>query len=420
MGEPVAITGAGAITSLGVGASILADRWIAGESGIADARSECTSFDPRASLGRKEARRTDRFAQLALGAVEEALAEAGWSEGLPYDSTRIGCIIGTGIGGMSTLETQARGGLENGFQFMSPLTVPMAMPNSATGYVTLRYGLQGPSFSVSSACATGGHVIGTALRMIQCGEADAVVTGASDASLTQMGLSGFRAMEALSPSGRSLPFDARRDGFILGEGAGVLVLERSSHARARGANVIAEVIGYGTTTDAYHIAAPDPEARGATRAIEIALADAGVKPEGVDYVNAHGTATELNDRSETLAIKQAFGEAAMSVPVSSTKSVIGHLVGAAGLVEAVATIRALQRGVLPPTVGYEEQEEGMDLDYLPKPRELHCGDRPAVAISNAFGFGGHNVVVCLGVPVASNGGSGAATEASGARSGASQ
>jgi 3-oxoacyl-[acyl-carrier-protein] synthase II len=402
MGEPVVITGTGAITSLGVGSGALVRRWIAGESGIEDGCSECRGFDPHSILARKQVRRADRFTQLAIGAADEALAKAGWRAGcIPYETERVACIVGTGVGGMGTLEAQAANVAERGWKALSPLTVPMMMCNSAAGYIALRYGLHGPSFSIGSACATGGHVLGTATRMIQSGEADAVLAGASEAAVTPLGLACFRAMEALSPTGRSLPFDARRDGFVMGEGAGALVLEDAWHAKARGANVLAEVVGYGTTTDAHHITAPDPEARRAARAIEIAIEDAGLTIDDIDYVNAHGTATELNDRSETVAIKRVFGERAARVPVSSTKSVIGHLLGAAGLVEVVATVGALCRGILPPTVGYEQREEGMDLDYVPVARPLpHNGGR-AIALSNAFGFGGHNVVVCLAIPVAS-------------------
>jgi 3-oxoacyl-[acyl-carrier-protein] synthase II len=399
MSEPVVITGTGAITSLGVGSDVLITRWIAGESGIEDGCSQCHSFDPHSILARKEVRRSDRFTHLAIGAADEALTEAGWLAGdIPYETERVACIVGTGVGGMGTLEAQVANVSTRGEKAISPLTVPMMMSNSAAGYIALRYGLHGPSFALASACATGGHVLGTATRMIQSGEADAVLAGASEAAVTPLGLGCFRAMEALSQTGRSLPFDARRDGFVMGEGAGALVLESASHAQARGARVIAEVLGYGTTTDAHHITAPDPEARRAARAIEIALEDADLTAEDVDYINAHGTATELNDRSETVAIKRVFGERATRVPVSSTKSVIGHLLGAAGLVEVVATVGALCGGTLPPTVGYEEQEEGMDLDYVPSARPLLRNGRRTIALSNSFGFGGHNVVVCLAMP----------------------
>lgn len=396
--QRVVVTGMGAITSLGCGSDTLVERWIAGESGIEDGRSECRGFEPERFLGRKTARRSDRFTHLAIGAADEALAEAGWEkDSIPYEAERVACIVGTGVGGMSTLEAQVANIRERGPRAMSPLTVPMMMSNSAAGYLSLRYGLRGPSFSVGSACATGGHTLGTAASMIKSGEADAVVAGASEAAVTTLGLGCFQAMEALSPTGRSLPFDARRDGFVMGEGGGALILESASHAETRGARVIAEILGYGTTTDAYHMTAPDPEASGAVRAIELALTGAAVNPEDVDYINAHGTATELNDRSETVAIKRVFGERAASLPVSSTKSVIGHLLGASGMVEAVAAIGALRQHVLPPTVGYEEQEEGMDLDYVPEARPLRRNDRPAIALSNAFGFGGHNVVICLAV-----------------------
>jgi 3-oxoacyl-[acyl-carrier-protein] synthase II len=398
----VVVTGIGAVTSLGNDADSLVRRWIAGESGIADGRSECRGFDAESVLGRKGARRSDRFTHLAVGAADEAIARAGWRRGeIPYEAERVACVIGTGVGGMSTLEGQAAGAAASprGYDALSPLTVPMMMSNSAAGNLALRYGLRGPSFSVCSACATGGHAIGVALRMIQCGEADAVVTGAAEASVTPLGLGCFRVMEALSPSGRSLPFDARRDGFVMGEGAGALVLESATHAEARGAEAIAEILGYGSTTDAFHMTAPDPEGGQAARALELALAGAGIAPGDVDYVNAHGTATELNDRSETTAIKRVFGEHARRLPVSSTKSAIGHLLGAAGLVEAVATIGSLARRVLPPTVGYAEPEEGLDLDYVPEARPLPAAGKPAIALSNAFGFGGHNVVVCMAVAV---------------------
>jgi 3-oxoacyl-[acyl-carrier-protein] synthase II len=393
----VVITGTGAVTSLGVGAAALLEGWVAGRSGIADGLSACTDFDPAAALGFKEARRSDRFTQLALAATTEALGEAGWGAGTPYALDRIGCVMGTAVGGQGTLETQVGVLRDRGEHAVSPLTVVMKLPNAAAGNLALRYGWTGPTFAVGSACASGGHAIGVATRMIQTGDADAVVTGGSEAPLTPITLAGLRVMETLSSTGVSRPFDARRDGFVVGEGAGVLVLEAEEAAVARGARILGEVLGYGATTDAHHVAMPDPSGRGAERAIRLAMRDAGVEPEEVDYVNAHGTATEANDRMETLALKQALGDEAWRVPVSSTKSVIGHLLGGSGAVEAVATVHALRRGVAPPTAGYAEVDPGLDLDYVPAARPLRDvdGHGRRVALSNSFGFGGHNVVLCL-------------------------
>ena len=340
-------------------------------------------------------RRTDRFTQLAIGAAEEALEEAGWNGTPVYPADRVGCIVGTGVGGIATEEEQHTRLRERGPGAVSPLTIPMIMPNAAAGYLAMRHEWRGPSFSVASACASGGHAIGLALRTIQSGDADAVLAAASEAPLTPLGTSSFQAMDVLSPTGRSLPFDARRDGFVMGEGSGALVLEAADCAEARGATVLGELLGYAATADAYHITSPDPEARGAVRAIESALEDARLGPDDVDYVNAHGTGTQLNDRVETLALRRALGEAAEGLPVSSTKSAIGHLLGAAAVVEAVATVHALGRRVAPPTLGYLEREEGLDLDYVPVSRPLQTRNGRAVALSNAFGFGGHNVVICL-------------------------
>jgi 3-oxoacyl-[acyl-carrier-protein] synthase II len=427
MGRRVVITGVGAITPLGMGARTLFERWAAGENGIVDGEAPCSDFDARAVLGPKLARRTDRFAQFALAASDEALADAGWTsaddpdpgpgpgrdadaaagptppaggarsapDSLPYASDRIGCVIGTGIGGIGTIETQQDILRDRGPQRVSPLSVPLLMSNAAAGTVAMRHGLQGQSYGVTSACAAGAHAIGTAYRMIQSGDADAVVTGGAEAALTGLARAGFAAMGATSEEGISRPFDARRDGFIMGEGAGVLVLEDEETALARGARVLGRVIGYGATSDAYHLTAPDPEGNGAARAIRLALNDAGVEPARLDYVNAHGTSTPLNDRSETAALKSALGDAAMSVPVSSTKSAIGHLLGAAGAVEAIATVLALRDRLAPPTLGFEEREEGLDLDYVPGGARPLGNGRPAIGMSNSFGFGGHNAVLVL-------------------------
>ncbi len=378
-----------------MGSQILTDRWIAGESGILDGYSACGDFDPGTVMVHKEVRRTDRFTQLAVAAAEEALDEAGWNGTPVYPADRVGCIVGTGVGGIATEEAQHTRLRERGPGAVSPLTIPMIMPNAAAGYLAMRHEWRGPTFSVASACATGGHAIGLALRTIQSGDADAVLAAASEAPLTPLGRSSFQAMDVLSPTGRSLPFDARRDGFVMGEGSGALLLEAADSAEARGAPVLGELLGYAATADAYHITSPDPEALGAVRAIESALEDASLAPGDVDYVNAHGTGTQMNDRVETLALRRALGGAADGLPVSSTKSVIGHLLGAAAVVEAVATVHALGRRVVPPTVGYLEREDGLDLDYVPVSRPLQTRNGRAVALSNAFGFGGHNVVICL-------------------------
>jgi len=387
------ITGTGAVSPLGVGAETLVDRWTRGESGIVDGDASCREFDPLEFLSRKEARRADRFTQLALAASDEALAKAGWEE-LPYDSRRIGCVIGTGIGGIGSLMEQSAVLREKGAKAVSPLAVPLMMANAGSAAVAMRHGLNGESFGVVSACAAGAHAIGTAVRMNRAGAADAVVTGGSESAMTDVAIAAFASMGATSPTGISRPFDARRDGFVMGEGAGVLVLEDAEAAEARGATILGEILGYGASSDAHHLTAPDPSGTESARAIRMALDDAGLGVEDIDYVNAHGTSTPLNDRSETDALKLAFGEAAGSVPVSSTKSVIGHLMGAAGAVEAVATTTLLGRHVAPPTVGLEQFEEGLDLDYVPgEARELP-GEQ-LYAISNSFGFGGHNAVLCI-------------------------
>ncbi len=394
----VVITGVGAITPLGAGARTLHERWTAGVSGIEDGEGRCADFDPTTVLTPKEARRADRFTQLALAASHEAVADAGWDDDdLPYAAERIGCVVGTGIGGIGTIETQHDVLRDKGEGRVSPLSVPLMMGNAAAGAVSLRHGLRGESFGVMSACAAGSHAIGEAVRMIRVGGADAVVCGGAEAALTPLSKAAFAALDALSPSGISRPFDARRDGFVMGEGAGVLVLEDAEAAEARGARILGTVLGYASTSDAHHLTAPHPQGEGATRAMTLAIADAGITAQDVDYVNAHGTSTPLNDRAETAAIKAALGERAMTVPVSSTKSSIGHLLGAAGAVEAVATVLALRDRVAPPTLGLTEPDEDLDLDYVPeRARRLDVpDDRRAVGVSNAFGFGGHNAVLVL-------------------------
>jgi 3-oxoacyl-[acyl-carrier-protein] synthase II len=396
MKREIVVTGLGAVTPLGVGARTLHERWTAGTSGIEDGEGACTEFEPTEHLSVKEVRRADRFTQMALVASDEALAEAGWDGEMPYESARVGCIIGTGIGGIGTLTHNHQILLEQGPGKVSPLAIPLMMGNAGAGAVAMRHKLKGPSFAPLSACAAGAHAIGEAVELIESGRSDAVVAGGSEAGLVPRARAAFAALDALSDSGISRPFDVRRDGFVMGEGAAVLILEDAEKARERGANVLAYVRGYGATTDAYHLTAPDKEGAGAAEAIRIALADAGLTPEDVVYVNAHGTSTPLNDRAETRALKAALGDAAKDIPVSSTKSAIGHLLGAAGAVEAVATILALRDRIAPPTLGHEEPEEGLDLDYVPgKARPLDIDGKPAVGLSNAFGFGGHNAVLCL-------------------------
>jgi 3-oxoacyl-[acyl-carrier-protein] synthase II len=311
---------------------------------------------------------------------------------------RIGCIVATGIGGISTVETNHDLMRERGPERVSPLGVPMYMPNAAPAAVSMRHGLQGQMYGIVSACASGAHALGAALRMIQYGDADAVVAGGAEATLTEFGFACFNSMQALSPTGMSRPFDARRDGFVMGEGAGILVLEEAEAARARGATILGEIAGYGSTSDAHHLTAPHPDGIPAARAIELALTDAGLAPKDVSYVNAHGTSTQLNDAAETRALKRAFGEErAKQVPVSSTKSSIGHLLGAAGAVEAVATVQVLETRVIPPTLGYEVPDPELDLDYVPgeaRPLIAANGGPPA-AVSNSFAFGGHNVALVL-------------------------
>jgi 3-oxoacyl-[acyl-carrier-protein] synthase II len=405
MKRRVAITGVGAVTPLGVGASTLHTRWAAGECGIRDGEAGCVDFEPSDFLSKKQIRRTDRFTQLAMAAAAEATDAAGWSEALPCEPDRMGCVIGTGVGGIRTMQGAYKLMYGGGRGKVSPLTVPLMMPNAASAVVAMRYGLQGHVYGIVSACAASAHAIGTGARMIQAGDADAVLAGGSESALIDLTFAGFSAMEALSPTGTSRPFDARRDGFVLGEGAGVVLLEAESTARERGAPIIGEMLGYGASCDAHHLTAPEPDGGGGARAIARALDDAGLGPEAVDYVNAHGTSTLLNDRIETAALKNALGARAWEIPVSSTKSAIGHLLGAAGATEAVATVEALLERLAPPTLGYEEAEEGLDLDYVPDgPRPLEGngngnGDGASgqlVALSNSFGFGGHNAVLCLG------------------------
>jgi 3-oxoacyl-[acyl-carrier-protein] synthase II len=386
----VVVTGRGVVTSLGEGADPFFDALIGRRSGIADGVGAATEFDPETVMTAKEARRSDRFSHFAIAAAQQAWDEAA-PEGMDMD--RAGVIIGTGVGGLGTLERETLAWLKEGDRAVSPMFVPMMMPNAAAGLIAMRFGLHGPGFSVASACATGGHAIGEAKRMIQRGEADLVVAGGSEAAITNVCLAAFKRMGAMSKDGISRPFDLKRDGFILGEGAGVVVLESEEHARARGAKVYGRIAGYGATNDAFHITMPDEDGKGAIRSMRAALADAGAEPGDVGYINAHGTSTPFNDKIETLSIKGVFGSNGGVPPVSSTKSAIGHLLGAAGAVEAIISLSAIERGVLPPTLNLEEPDPECDLDYVPDgPREA-----PGLkaVLSNSFGFGGQNATLVL-------------------------
>ncbi len=392
----VVVTGVGAVSPLGVGAAKLHERWVAGVCGIVDGEGRCSEFEPTEHFSVKEARRADRFTQLVLVATREALADAGWEDELPYPAEEVGTIIGTGIGGIGTIESNDRMLIEHGPKRVSPLAVPLMMGNAGAAAVSMHHGLKGPSYGVVSACAAGTHAIGSAMRAIQAGDATAIVAGGTEAALTELSRAAFVAVEALSEIGISRPFDGRRDGFVMGEGAAALVLENGETARARGARILAILRGYGATSDAFHITAPPANGEGAARAIIRALADAGVSPDELVYVNAHGTSTPINDAAETSALKTALGDAAKRIPISSTKSAIGHLLGAAGAVEAVATILALRARVIPPTLGLEQQDPELDLDYVPLvARALDVNGDRLLAISNSFGFGGHNAVLCL-------------------------
>jgi 3-oxoacyl-[acyl-carrier-protein] synthase II len=385
----IAITGRGVVSSIAEGPDAFFDALLDRQSGVVDGGAPCSDFDPTSAMTPKEARRSDRYTQLAVCAAAQAIEEAGLPGGV--DPERLAVLVGTGVGGLKTLEDECRAFIDGGVRAVSPLFVPMMMPNAAAGMIAIGLGAHGPGFSVSSACATGSHAIGEAKRMIERGEADVVVAGGTEAAMTPLCMAAFERMGALSRQGVSRPFDARRDGFVMGEGAGVLVLERGDLARERGAKIFGYVVGYGASNDAFHMTQPDESGRGAAKAMRAALADAGVEPSEVGYINAHGTSTPFNDRIETLAIHAVFNGG--SPPVSSTKSAIGHLLGAAGAVEAIAVLGALDRGILPPTLNFGEPDPDCDLDYVPDgPREAPGLE---LALSNSFGFGGQNA--CLAI-----------------------
>ncbi len=357
---------------------------------------EVSDFEPYPHLGKKESRRMDRFTQFAVVAALDAVEDAHLNLG-EEDVNRIGVLIGSGIGGLTTIEKQHNILLEKGPSKVSPFFIPMLIVNMASGQVSIKLGVRGPNSCVATACASASHAIGDSCRIIQRGEAEAMIAGGSEAAITRLGVSGFCAMKALStrndePEKASRPFDKMRDGFVMGEGAGVVVLESLEHARKRKAHIYGEIVGYGMSGDAYHITAPSPEGEGAARSMKLALNDADLEPEDVDYINAHGTSTSLNDKFETMAIKAVFGEYAKKVAVSSTKSMTGHLLGAAGGVELIACLLAMERNLIPPTINYEYPDPECDLDYVPN-RARKAEVR--VAMSNSLGFGGHNATLLV-------------------------
>jgi 3-oxoacyl-[acyl-carrier-protein] synthase II len=386
----IVVTGRGIVSSVATGADNFFDALLGLRGGVTDEGvAPCAEFDPETVMTPKEARRTDRFTQLAVGAADEAVAEAGLMGDV--EPSRVGVIVGTGVGGLTTLQKECQVWLEEGDRAVSPLFVPMMMPNAAAGQVAMRLGAHGPGFSVASACATGAHAIGEAKRMIERGEVDVVVAGGTEAALVGLCLAAFRRMGALSREGISRPFDVNRDGFVMGEGAAVLVLEREEHAKARGAKVLGRVTGYGASNDAFHITQPEENGRGAIEAMTAALRDADLSPADVGYVNAHGTSTPFNDRIEAKAIRQVLGED--GPPISSCKGAVGHTLGAAGAIEALACVEALRRGALPPTLGLEEVDPECEADHVAgAPREA---PDLKVALSNSFGFGGQNATLVL-------------------------
>lgn len=404
----VVITGLGAVTPLGIGKDKLWEGLLEGRSGVGPISrfdteefttkiaAEVKDFNPEDFIEKKEARRMDRFTQYGVAAAKLAI-EDGRIDLDQVDRERVGVIIGTGIGGLETLEGEFKKYAEKGPRRISPLFIPMMISNMAVGQISMALGLKGSSMTITTACASGTHALGESLRMIKEGKMDMILTGGAEASITPMGLAGFASMKALStrndePEKASRPFDKERDGFVMGEGAGVLVLEDLDHALKREATIYGEILGYGSTSDAYHITQPDPEAKGGSNSMRLAIEEAGIAIEEVDYINAHGTSTYFNDKLETMAIKNLFGDHAYKLNISSIKSMTGHLLGAAGGVEAIATILALKTGIIPPTINYENPDEECDLNYTANQavkRDIKY------ALSNSLGFGGHNASILL-------------------------
>jgi 3-oxoacyl-[acyl-carrier-protein] synthase II len=404
----VAITGLGAVTAIGNDVPTMWQALIEGRSGVGpitlfDAAqfetrfaAQVKDFDPAVWVNRKEARRMDRYTQFAIAATAQAMRDAGLQV-TPDNAHRIGVVIGSGIGGIGTLMAEAETLREKGPSRVSPFLIPMMLIDTAAGQAAIQFGAKGPNMSIVSACATGSNVIGEAGEMIRRGAADVILAGGAEAGIVPIAIAAFNVMGAISrrndaPQQACRPFDANRDGFVLGEGAGMLVLENLEHAQARGARVYATLAGYGASADAFHITAPQENGAGAIAAMQMALDQFGLAPEQIDYLNAHGTSTPLNDKIETLAVKHVFGNHAYRLPISSTKSMHGHLMGAAGAVEAIVCVKALQEGIIPPTINYETPDPVCDLDYVP-----NAARRVPIqtAMSNSFGFGGHNACIIL-------------------------
>jgi 3-oxoacyl-[acyl-carrier-protein] synthase II len=405
----VVITGLGAITPVGNSVDAFWNALLTGKSGAAKIAkfditghsvtfgAEVKNFDPAAFIDPKEAKRMDPFAQYAVAAAKQAVQDSK-IDFSKEDRFRCGAIIASGIGGLHELQEQDKKFLEKGPGRISPFFVPKMMLNAAAGQIAIAFGLGGPNWGVASACASANHAMGTALRTIQYGDADVMLTGGSEAALTYLSLAGFANMGALStrndaPEKASRPFDKNRDGFLLGEGAGILVFEKLEHARARDAKIYAEVLGIGNSDDAYHITAPDPDGTGGAYAMNQALKDAGLRPDQISYINAHGTSTPMNDKIETAAIKKTFGDVAKRIPISSTKSMVGHLLGAAAAVELIATVLSIRDGVVHPTANYETPDPDCDLDYVPNQKRAV---EVKYAMSNSLGFGGHNSAIIIG------------------------
>jgi len=408
MVHQVVVTGMGVVSPIGIGVEEFSKSLFLGKNGVGKIThfdpspyrsrmaGEVKNFDPYSYLPPKEVKRMDRFTQLGMVAAEEAIRQAEITDE-DNDSGTIGVLVGSGVGGLRTIEREQTTLLEKGPQRVSPFLVPMLITDSTSALIAIKYGFYGPNFSVSTACATGNHSIGEAFKIIQRGDAEIMIAGGTEAAITPLGLAGFCAMRALStrnehPEKASRPFDKERDGFVMGEGAGVVVLEELEQARKRGVSMWGEIIGFGMSEDAYHITQPVSDGRGIRQAMNKALEDAKISPGEVDYINAHGTSTLSNDKVETQAIKDVFGRKAYQIPVSSTKSITGHLLGATGGVELIACLLALREGILPPTINYENPDPECDLDYVPnKAREVKI----KIVMSNSMGFGGHNAVLVV-------------------------